>query len=245
MSKYQKVVVITGAAKRVGAYMARYFHSKGCNVIIHYQRSEHEAHVLQDELNESRSNSAKALVGHFNSLEDYTSFAAKVMACWGKVDVLINNASSFFPTPIGSATPDDAAGLLHSNLTMPVFLIQAMAQTLKSNQGCVINILDIYAHSPLKDHALYCAAKAGLVSVTKSIAKDMAPQIRSNGIAPGNIMWPTGCQLNAQQKQQRLLAIPLQRQGHPKDIAKAAYFLAFEADYITGQILNVDGGKAL
>ncbi|ATC93281.1 pteridine reductase [Pseudoalteromonas tunicata] len=240
-----KVVLITGAAKRVGAYLCKYFHHKGCNVVIHYHSSKVEALQLEGELNRRRINSAKALCGQFACHEEYRLFQREVESYWGRVDVLINNASSFFPTPIGNATVDDAQALLHSNLIMPTLLIQAFAKALQTSGGCVINILDIYAQSPLRDHMLYCAAKAGLASVTKSVAKELAPDVRSNAIAPGNIIWPSDCTLSQPEKQWRLAQIPLQRQGHPQDIAKAAYFLAFDADYVTGQVLNVDGGKAL
>ncbi|BBN82293.1 pteridine reductase [Pseudoalteromonas sp. A25] len=240
-----KVVVVTGAAKRIGAYLCEYFHTRGCNVVIHYQHSKCDALELEARLNKRRANSAVAVHGIFESDSDYHHFAAQVCKVWGTIDVLINNASSFFPTPIGSTCTSDAENLLHSNLIMPALLVQALAAQLKKTEGCIINMLDIYAQSPLREHMLYCAAKAGLASVTKSLAKELAPHIRANAIAPGNILWPSKCPLSEPEKAQHLKQIPMNKQGAPEDIAKAAYFLAFDADYVTGQVLNVDGGKGL
>jgi pteridine reductase len=241
-----KVALITGGAKRIGAYMARFLHAKGMNVVIHYRHSSQEAHALCDELNAIRANSALALqVVNLNSHPEVLTLVNKAHAMWHRLDVLINNASSFYPTPIGQVEEDQWNDLFCSNLKAPFFISQAATLPLKQTKGCIINITDIHADRPLRNYSVYCMAKAGLVMMTKSLAKELAPDIRVNAIAPGNILWPLNAELPEDLKQELTERVALKRKGEPEDIAKAAWFLIEDAGYITGQVIAVDGGRLL
>ncbi|MFG1496085.1 pteridine reductase [Saccharospirillum sp. HFRX-1] len=236
------VVVITGAAKRVGAQMAHTFHQAGFRVVVHYRSSQNDAETLVADLNQQRDNSAQAIQSTLNNADIINEFAQLASAAFGRLDVLINNASAFFPTAFGEIEEADLDRLLHSNLRLPILLTQALAPELTKAKGAVINMVDIHALRPLADHPAYAAAKAGLISATKSIALDLAPNIRANAVAPGAILLPEN---QGSDYEKHLTAqIPLAKMGQPKDLAEAALFLA-TAPYITGQVLAVDGGRTV
>ncbi|MDG2071917.1 MAG: pteridine reductase [Pseudomonadales bacterium] len=237
----QPVVLITGAARRIGAVLARHFHSSGYDVVLHYNRSRSEAQSLCDDLETARPNSATMLQADFVQTTDWQAFLKQSLSHWGRVDVLINNASSFYPTPTGNIDEDAWQDLIGSNLRAPLFLSQAFAPTLKTVRGNIINIID--SNRTLKNYLVYSIAKAGLSTLTDSLAKELAPEVRVNGIAPGSILWPE-VNLSKEAKTKMLSKIPLGRQGKAEDIAETALFLANSA-YITGQIINVDGGRSL
>jgi len=242
------VVLITGAAKRIGAAFSRAFHQQGFNVAIHYGRSKTAAEQLSDELNSARANSAIALPADLNQHAEVLQLAQNCLAQWQRVDLLINNASSFFPTHIGSSGEDDWDQLINSNLKAPYFLSQALAPALQKQGGSIINLADIHGDKPMAGHAIYNIAKAGNIMLTKTLAKELAPAIRVNGIAPGAIAWPeaTGDEAKQQAKQQTILdKSPLQRLGGYANIVAAALYLSTEASYTSGQILSVDGGRSL
>ena len=240
------VVLITGGARRIGACIARHLHQLGYNIALHHRNSVQEAKALAADLNQLRSNSVITIYGDLNQLNEIQHLVDAAVAHWGRLDAVINNASSFYPTPLGRVTQEQWDDLLNSNLKAPFFIAQAAAKALQISQGSIINIADIYADRPLKDHPVYCAAKAGNVMLTKSLAHELAPKVRVNGIAPGAILWPEQNDEQQQSKQQNILdRIPLARQGDPEDIAKAVEFLLAQAPYITGQIITVDGGRSL
>lgn len=239
-----KCALITGAAKRIGAMTSRLLHQAGYNVIIHCRLSHQTADALADELNKLRANSAKVIQGDLDDETIYNQLIGQAQQCWGRLDVLVNNASSFFPTPIGSITMDDWNNLINSNMKAPLFLSQAAAPYLRETQGCIINMVDIHAQRPMKDHPVYCAAKAGLSMITLSLAKELGPEVRVNGVAPGAILWPDN-DMPDPTKQLILERTALKRPGEPMDIAKTILFLVKDANYITGQIIAVDGGRTL
>lgn len=240
----KKVALITGASKRIGATIARTLHDSGYNVIIHYGNSRKQANELAEALNVQRNNSAICLQGDLLSLASITAIAEQAVSAWGRIDVLINNASSFYPTPVESATEKDWDSLVGSNLKGPFFLTQQLTPTLRDNRGSIVNIIDIHADKPLPNHPIYCIAKAGLAMMTQSLAKDLAPHIRVNGVSPGAILWPE-TEAESQAKSAILAKIPLTTLGETSDIAKAVKFLVADAPYVTGQILAVDGGRSL
>lgn len=246
-----KVALITGAAKRIGAEIARQLHRENFNVVIHYHQSATAAQVLTDELNNVRANSAICIAADLNQVTQIIKLAEQTQQQWQRIDLLVNNASSFYPTPIGESSEEDWNRLINSNLKAPFFLAQALAEYLSANRGCIINIADIYADKPLKKHSIYSIAKAGNVMLTKTLAQELAPRIRVNGIAPGAILWPDDSdkkpedQLSDENKEKMLAKIPLQQRGHEQDIARTILFLALHAPYITGQILTVDGGRSI
>lgn len=235
------VVLITGAARRIGAVLARHFHSSGYDVVLHYNRSHSEAQSLCRDLETTRPNSAVLLQADLVQATDWQALLEQSLSHWGRLDVLINNASSFYPTPIGEIDEDAWQDLIGSNLRAPLFLSQAFAPILRTTQGSIINILD--SNKTLKRYSVYSIAKAGLSTLTYSLAKELAPEVRVNGIAPGSILWPE-VNLSEEAKTNMLSKIPLGRQGEAEDIAETALFLSNSA-YITGQIINVDGGRSL
>ena len=239
-----KTALITGGAKRIGAATTRLLHQAGYNVVIHCRLSQQTANELAEELNALRDNSAKVIQGDLNIENIYDQLIEQAYQCWNRLDVLVNNASSFYPTPIGSITPDDWDNLINSNMKAPLFLAQAAAPYLKQTQGNIINMIDVHAKRPMKDHPVYCAAKSGLAMLTMSLAKDLGPDIRVNGVAPGAILWPDN-DISEHTKKIILERTSLKRAGEPIDIAQAILFLARDADYITGQIIAVDGGRSL
>lgn len=236
------VVLITGAARRVGAETARAFHQAGFRVIVHYRSSATEAESLAHSLNQLTPDSARTLPSRLEDEVSIREFAEEAVDTFGQLDVLINNASSFYPTPFGEIDQAVFHELMHSNLQLPLLLTQALAPELKRQQGAIINLVDIHALRPLANHPVYGAAKAGLLSLTRSSALDLAPDVRVNAIAPGAILLPEheGKDYEAELKSK----IPLARMGRPADIAQTALFLA-TAPYITGQLLAVDGGRTL
>lgn len=240
----EKVVLITGAAQRIGAEMARTLHRANFNVLIHYHRSQESAEGLALELNSVRANSAKAVQANLSNTSEISALAQQCEQWRGRVDALINNASSYYATAWGNASPADWDALIGSNLKGAFFVTQTLLPALKKQHGCVINIVDIFADRPLRDHPLYCMAKAGLAMMTKSLALDCGGDIRVNGIAPGAILWPAA-PLSDAEKQQMLSKIPNGDIGAPSDIAQTALFLLEHARYINGQIIAVDGGLSL
>ena len=239
-----KCALVTGGSKRIGAVTVRFLHQAGYNVIIHCRLSRQAADDLAQALNSERPDSAKVIQGDLNNETIYDKLIEQAHQCWNRLDVLINNASSFYPTPIGSITLDDWDNLVNSNMKAPLFLAQAAAPYLKRTEGNIINMIDVHGQRPMKDHPVYCAAKAGLVMLTMSLAKELGPDIRVNGVAPGAILWPEN-DMPEHTKKLILERTSLKRPGEPIDIAKTILFLAKDADYITGQIISVDGGRSL
>ena len=245
-----KVALVTGSAKRLGREIILTLHQAGFRVIVHCRQSAMEAEQLCQQLNMIKPDSACWLSADLNDDHVLRELAAKVPACFGRLDLLVNNASSFYPTPVDTATLSQWDDLFGSNVKAPFFLTQALAPQLSKQNGCVINLVDIHADKPLAQHSVYCMAKAALVMMTKSLARELAPTIRVNGIAPGAILWPEMQPsaaiptLTEQDKAGILAQIPLGQLGQPTDIAQTVLFLA-TSSYITGQILAVDGGRSL
>ncbi len=238
------VVLITGGARRVGATIVRHLHAQGLCIALHYRSSSLEARRLQEELQRRRPNSVLLLQAELLAVNKLEHMVQTVIDVWGRLDVLINNASSFYPTSIGKTTEQDWDDLLGTNLKAPFFLAQAAAPHLRKQQGCVINLADIHAERPLKNHPVYSIAKAGLIMATKALARELGPQVRVNAIAPGAILWPEN-EMDDLAKQRIIANTALKRHGEPMDIARTVWFLIHEASYITGQIIAVDGGRTL
>lgn len=240
----QKNVLITGAAKRIGAACAGLLHSNGCNVFLHYRSSQKAALQLCHELNQIRPDSAKTMQADLLDMNSLESLAKEACAAWGSIDALINNASTFYPTTIADVSEQQWDELLGSNLKAPFFLAKALSGELAKNKGCIVNIADIHAERGLIGYPVYSIAKAGLVAMTKVLAKELGPEVRVNAVAPGAILWPEN-DLSEQAKAEILQRVALKRTGEPLDIAKSVLFLIKDADYITGQIITVDGGRTL
>ena len=237
------VALITGAAKRIGAAMATRLHNEGFRVIIHYGHSKDDAHTLAQKLNDIRPESATCLQANLCDSEEVKALSDNAVSVWGQLDVLVNNASSFYPTPIGSISEDDWLSLVGSNVKGPLFLSQALAPALRKTKGCIVNMVDMHIDRPLPKHSVYLLAKSGLASLTQSLAIDLAPDIRVNGIGPGAILWPER-EMEDNEKDKLLSSIPLGELGKPDDIAQTLSFLV-SASYVTGQIIFVDGGRSL
>ena len=237
------VVLITGAAHRIGATTAKLLHQNGMNIVLHYRGSRENAQAVQKELNEQRENSVILIQADLHITNGLSALIEESVKAWGRLDALINNASSFYPTKIEKATEDHWDDLMGSNLKAPFFLSQAAAPHLKKTKGCIINIVDIHAERPLKTFPIYSMAKAGLAMMTKSLACELGPEIRVNGVAPGAILWPEN--LDEVAKQRIVSRTFLKRQGEPKDISKTILYLIKDASYVTGQIIAVDGGRSL
>jgi pteridine reductase len=238
------VVLITGAARRVGAEIARTLHAAGANLVLHYRASAQEAERLAADLNARRENSALALRRDLLDLAGLAGMVEEVVAHFGRLDALVNNASSFFPTPVGGIDAAAWDDLIGSNLKGPLFLSQAAAPHLARSHGCIVNITDIHAERPLKGYPLYCAAKAGLLGLTRALALELGPQVRVNAVAPGAIEWPENATDFPPDEQQAIVEHTLlKRVGSPGDIARTVKFLILDAPYITGQVINVDGGR--
>lgn len=242
-SQETKVVLITGAAHRIGATTAKLLHQHGMNIVLHYRSSREAAKNLQQELNGIRENSVILIQSDLHITTGLSALIEESVKAWGRLDVLINNASSFYPTKMGKATEEQWDDLIGSNLKAPFFLSQAAAPHLKKHNGCIVNIADIHAERPLKTFPIYSMAKAGLVMMTKSLACELGPEIRVNAVAPGAILWPEN--LDEVAKQRIVSRTFLKRQGEPNDIAKTILHLIKDAAYITGQIIVVDGGRSL
>jgi pteridine reductase len=239
-----KNVLITGAARRIGAACARLLHSDGCNVFLHYRSSKEAALQLCDELNQLRPDSAQTLQADLLDPNALKMLADSACAAWGGIDALVNNASAFYATPIAEVTEQQWDDLLGGNLKAPFFLAQALSGTLTQRQGCIVNIADIHAERGLPGYPVYSIAKAGLIAMTRVLARELAPKIRVNAVAPGAILWPEH-DLAEQEKAEILQRVALKRSGEPLDIAKAVLFLIRDAGYVTGQIITVDGGRTL
>lgn len=237
-------VLITGAARRIGAALARGFHAEGANVCIHFHRSASEAEQLRDELNAARPDSTITVGADLLDLEALPRLVDHAVRSFGRLDVLINNASTFYPTPLGSVTARQWDDLIGTNLRAPLFLSQAAAPALADKKGLILNMTDIHAQRPLPQHPVYSSAKAGLVMLTRSLARELGPAVRVNGIAPGPILWPDGG-IDEDIKQEIIDKTLLKRSGSPPDIVRAALFFAKDAPFVTGQILAVDGGRSV
>ena len=238
--------LVTGAAKRIGAVIARTLHEAGANVAIHYNRSANEAAELAAKLNGRRPKSAFTVNADMLDVDAVEGMAQEVLDRIGsdKLDVLVNNASNFYPTPIGTITREQWQDLMGSNLKAPLFLSQALLPALRAARGVIINIVDVHSQRPLRDHPVYGAAKAGLAMLTRSLAKDLGPHIRVNGVSPGAILWPDEGMSDAL-RAAIIKQTALKRAGTPEDIAAAVLFLVRDAPYVTGQIIAVDGGRSV
>jgi pteridine reductase len=239
-----KTVLITGGAKRVGAEIARELHAAGANLAIHYRSSAREAQALATALNTARAGSAAVVQAELLDVGKLPALVEFAVRSFGSLDVLINNASTFYPTKLGEITAAAWDDLLGTNLKVPTFLSQAAAPALRKSGGLILNIVDIHALRPLRDHTVYCTAKAALHMLTRSLAKELGPEIRVNGIAPGPILWPEG-QGESPKRARIIERTILKRMGAPSDIARTALFFAAHAPFITGQILAVDGGRSV
>lgn len=241
-----KVVLITGGAKRVGACISRLLHAHGANLMIHYNTSNKEAKALQAELNLKRKDSVSIIQGDLLNMSVVTSLPAETVKRFGQLDILINNASTYEPTEIGNINEENWQNLIGSNLKAPVFLSQAAAKELKKNKGCIINITDMHIESPKKGYVVYSVAKAGLVTLTKSLATELSPHVRVNAVAPGPVLWPeNNPQFDEVYRKRVISQTLLKRIGDPSDIANAVKFLAADAPFITGHVLAVDGGRSI
>lgn len=238
------MALITGGARRIGAEIAHTLHAEGARVLVHYRASSAAAAALCRELNRQRPNSAACVGADLTDLQAPERLVGAALEEFGRLDILINNASSFYATPMGSITAAQWDELLGSNLRAPLFLAQAAMKALASQRGLIVNIVDIHGLRPLKGYPLYSAAKAGLAMLTRSLARELGPDIRVNGIAPGPVLWPE-TEMDEELKREIIAKTALKRQGTPQDIARAVLFLATDAPYITGQIIAVDGGRSI
>ena len=243
-SETRPVALITGAAKRVGSVIARALHAAGYDLALHYRHARAEMDALCAELQAARAGSTCALQAELAQIERLPELVAQCIARFGRLDVLVNNASAFYPTPLGTVTPQQWNELFASNAQAPFFLAQAAAPHLKSVQGCIVNMVDIYAERPLQGHAVYSMAKAALAMMTLALARELGPEVRVNGIAPGAVLWPEAGKAYTDQRE-LVARTALKRAGTPEDVASAVLFLVRDAKFTTGAILKVDGGRAL
>ena len=238
----EPVALVTGAGRRVGARIARELHAAGMSVAVHCHRSREDAERLREAFEAARPGSATVVAADLLESGAAEAVVAAAEERWGRLDVLVNNASSFYPTPMGEVTEAEWRDLVGSNLAAPFFLAQAAAPLLRAARGCIVNIADVYGHRPLAGHPVYSAAKAGLVMLTRALALELGPEVRVNSISPGAVLWPE----NEDPERRRIIdAIALKRSGDPGDIARAALFLVRDAPYVTGQDLAVDGGRLI
>ncbi|MEI8384360.1 MAG: pteridine reductase [Nitrosomonadaceae bacterium] len=241
-----KVVLITAGAKRVGAAICRKLHLRGANLMVHYRSSLVEAQGLETELNQIRPGSVALVQADLLDISQMPRLISQTIQKFGKLDALINNASSFFATRVGAVTEAGWDDLIGSNLKAPLFLSQEAAPYLKDQLGCIVNIVDIHADRPLKNYVVYSSAKAGLSSLTRSLALELAPEIRVNGVSPGPILWPENDEWKDLSVRHNIISKTLlKRMGEPDDIARTVLFLIADAPYITGQIIAVDGGRSV
>ncbi|HWJ06333.1 MAG TPA: pteridine reductase [Steroidobacteraceae bacterium] len=243
-SLVDRCVLVTGGARRLGAAIARRLHAGGASVAVHYRSSAAEAAALIESLNDTRAGSAAAFACDLRDLDALPRLVTDVVERFGRLDVLVNNASSFYPTPVGTITASQFADLIDTNLRAPLFLSQAAAPALRDARGLILNMADIHGERPLRQHTAYSAAKAGLVMLTKSLARELGPEIRVNAIAPGPILWPEHG-MTDDLRREIVSKTALGRSGSPEDIARAAWFFAAEAPFVTGQVLAIDGGRSL
>lgn len=239
-----QVALVTGGARRIGAEIVRRLHAAGMRVALHYHTSGNEARALCDELDAARPASAAPFEADLRDAGAADALIASVHETFGRLDVLVNNASSFFATPLGVIDEAALDELLGTNLKAPLFLSQAAAPALRASQGCIVNVTDIYGSKALAGHAVYCTAKAGLDMLTRALALDLAPHVRVNAVAPGAILWPESGA--AETHRAAVLArVPMGREGEPADVAETVLFLVRDAGYVTGQVIRVDGGRAI
>jgi len=237
-------VLITGGAKRVGAAIARELHGAGANLLVHYRGSAEAALGLAAELETRRAGSVATIAADLLDVATLPALVDAALARFGRLDVLVNNASSFYATPVGSITLAQWDDLLGTNLRAPLFLAQAAAPALRAAQGSILNLIDIHALRPLRRHPVYCAAKSGLAMLTRSLARELGPEVRVNGIAPGPVLWPETA-IEERLKAEIIERTALKRIGSPQDVARTALFLTAHAPYVTGQIIAVDGGRSI
>jgi pteridine reductase len=242
----RRVALVTGGARRVGAAICRMLHASGMNLMVHYRSSADEARALQSELNALRPESVTLVQADLLNVAYLPSMVNETVNQFGQLDVLVNNASSFFPTAVGEIDERAWDDLIGTNLRTPLFLSQAAAPHLRRTHGCIVNIVDIHADRPLRHHVVYSVAKGGLVALTRSLAVELGPEVRVNGISPGAILWPEDERWSDELARQRIVnTTMLKRVGDPEDIARTCRFLVFDAPYVTGQIIAVDGGRSI
>lgn len=246
LSDKNKVVLITGGAKRVGAAICRSLHAEGYTMMIHYKSSIHEAQALQAELNLHRADSAAIVHGDLLDIENIPKLVSATISQFGRLDVLINNASTYYASELGDIDESKWHDLMGSNLKAPLFLSQAAATELRKNHGCIVNITDMHVERPKKGYIIYSVAKAGLVTLTKSLAHELSPEVRVNAVAPGPVQWPdSNPQFDEVYRQRVINQTLLKRVGEAEDVAKAVKFLIADAPFITGHVLAVDGGRSI
>jgi pteridine reductase len=242
----RKAVLITGGARRVGAAVARRLHAAGANLIVHFRSSVAEARELYSELTARRRDSVALVTADLLHVEGLARLAEQARTAFGRLDALVNNASSFYATPVGAITARAWDDLVGTNLKAPLFLSQAAAPELKRNHGAIVNIIDVHAEFPMAGHVVYSVAKGGLLALTRSLARELAPEVRVNGVAPGTVLWPEDEAWRDERARARIVReTALQRIGEPDDIAKAVEFLLASAPYVTGQVITVDGGRSV
>ena len=239
-----RCVLVTGGAKRLGAAIGRRLHASGASLVVHFNESRPAADALVAELESARAGSALAVRADLQDVARLPALVEAALTRFGRLDVLVNNASTFYPTPMGTITPAQFDDLIGTNLRAPLFLSQAAAPALRESRGLIINMVDIHGRRPLRDHPVYSSAKAALIMLTKSLARELGPEVRVNGIAPGPVLWPER-DLDESLKAEIIAKTALKRPGSPEDIARAAHFFAVEAPYVTGQVIAVDGGRSL
>jgi pteridine reductase len=241
-----KVALITGGARRVGAAIGRLLHQGGMDLLVHYRSSAEQARALQAELNAVRADSVALVQADLLNAASLPAMVNETLQRFGRLDVLINNASSFFPTVVGEISEREWDDLMGTNLKTPLFLSQAAAPHLRRNHGCIVNIIDIHADRPMRNYVLYSVAKGGLLALTRSLAAELGPEVRVNGVSPGAIIWPEDERWSDELARQRIVQTTLlKRIGDPDDIARTVGFLVFDAPYITGQVIAVDGGRSI
>ena len=241
-----KAVLVTGGARRIGQAIVRRLHEAGANLVIHYRASAEQARALEAELNARRVHSAVLVQADLTEMRLLEGVIARAAGAWGRLDALVNNASSFYPTAVGGIGEEAWDDLMGTNLKAPLFLSQAAAPELRKSGGCIVNITDIHAGQPMNGHVVYNVAKAGLAALTRSLARELAPEVRVNAVAPGTILWPDHDLWTDERARAGIVErIPLQRMGEPDDIARAVEFFIAGAPYVTGQLLAVDGGRSL
>ena len=241
-----KVVLVTGGARRVGAAICRRLHGAGADLFVHYRSAAIEARALQAELNAHRMNSLALAQADLLKVSSASQLVKAAVKEFGRLDALVNNASSFFPTVVGEITEKEWDDLVGTNLKAPLFLSQAAAPELRKHHGAIVNIIDIHAELPMRNHVVYTTAKGGLLALTRALARDLAPEVRVNGVAPGTILWPDDEAWRDEVSRQRIInQTALKRIGEPEDIAATVQFLLADAPYITGQVISVDGGRSI
>lgn len=241
-----KTVLVTGGARRLGAAVCRRLHAAGASIMVHHRASVAEARALRDELNAARADSVALIQADVLHTAGLSSLVRDTVNRFGGLDVLVNNASSFYPTPVGEITEKAWDDLIGTNLKAPLFLSQAAAPELRKHRGCIVNIVDVHAEFPLRNYLVYSTAKGGLLALTRALARELGPEVRVNGVAPGPILWPEGGEWQDELSRQRIVnQTLLKRVGEPDDIARAVEFFAVGAPYVTGQVLAVDGGRSI